>query len=38
MIGMLHNHAHYNMNLDADAYVKQWCSASDENRLTCSRY
>jgi len=24
-IGMLHNHAHYSMEVDADSYVLQWC-------------
>ena len=25
VIGALHNHAHFTMNHDADAYVRQWC-------------
>jgi hypothetical protein len=38
MIGALHNHAHYIMNMDADAYVRQWCRSSAENKKTCIRY
>ena len=38
MIGMLHNHAHYAMTMDADSYVRQWCRASAENKKTCIRY
>jgi hypothetical protein len=38
MIGMLHNHAHYTMTMDADSYVRQWCKASAENQKTCIRY
>ena len=38
MIGVLHNHAHYAMTMDADSYVRQWCRASAENKKTCIRY
>jgi len=37
-IGALHNHAHYTMNMDADAYVRQWCRSSAENKKICIRY
>ena len=37
-IGVLHNHAHYTMNMDADAYVRQWCRSSAENKKTCIIY
>jgi hypothetical protein len=37
-IGALHNHAHYTMNMDADAYVRQWCRSSAENKKTCISY
>jgi len=36
MIGVLHNHAHYKMNMDADSYVRQWCRSSAENKKTAS--
>ena len=29
-IGTLHNHAHYEMSNDPDAYVLQWCKANPE--------
>jgi hypothetical protein len=38
LIGALHNHAHYTMDRDADAYVRQWCRSSPENKNTCIRY
>jgi len=38
LIGMLHNHAHYTMDMDADSYVRQWCMASEENKKTCTSY
>jgi len=38
LIGALHNHAHYTMNMDADSYVRQWCRSSAENKKTCTRY
>ena len=38
VIGALHNHAHYSMNMDADAYVRQWCRSSAENKKTCISY
>jgi len=37
-IGALHNHAHFAMNHDADAYVRQWCRSSAENKKTCISY
>ena len=37
-IGALHNHAHYTMDTDADAYVRQWCRSSAENKKTCISY
>jgi sterol desaturase/sphingolipid hydroxylase (fatty acid hydroxylase superfamily) len=30
LIGLLHNHAHYQMSNDPDAYVFQWCKANPE--------
>tara|TARA_B100000902_G_C26506844_1_gene526636 strand:+ start:45 stop:251 length:207 start_codon:yes stop_codon:yes gene_type:complete len=38
LIGVLHNHAHYAMSMDADSYVRQWCKSSAENKKTCIRY
>jgi hypothetical protein len=38
LIGALHNHAHFTMDKDADAYVRQWCRASAENKKTCISY
>jgi len=38
LIGTLHNHAHFTMDKDADAYVRQWCRSSAENKKTCIRY
>jgi hypothetical protein len=37
-IGMLHNHAHFTMDKDADAYVRQWCRSSAENKKICIGY
>ena len=37
-IGALHNRAHYIMDTDADAYVRQWCRSSAENKKTCISY
>jgi hypothetical protein len=37
-IGMVHNDAHLRMTLDADAYVRQWCRSSAENKKTCISY
>ena len=25
LVGVIHNHAHYSMEVDADSYVRQWC-------------
>jgi len=38
LIGTLHNHAHFTMSKDADAYVRQWCRSSAENKKTCISY
>jgi hypothetical protein len=38
LIGALHNHAHFTMNQDADAYVRQWCRSSAENKKICISY
>ena len=35
MIGMLHNHAHYSMDKDPDAYVLKWCQKNPEK---CEQY
>ena len=35
LIGMLHNHAHYSMEQDPDAYVLQWCQKNPEK---CEQY
>tara|TARA_B100000902_G_scaffold109076_1_gene110704 strand:+ start:167 stop:376 length:210 start_codon:yes stop_codon:yes gene_type:complete len=37
-IGALHNHAHFTMSKDADAYVRQWCRSSAENKKICISY
>ena len=37
-IGVIHNDAHLRMTKDADAYVRQWCRSSAENKKTCIRY
>jgi sterol desaturase/sphingolipid hydroxylase (fatty acid hydroxylase superfamily) len=37
LIGMLHNHAHYQMSNDPDAYVFQWCKANSERCTYRSR-
>ncbi len=34
-IGMLHNHAHYSMEVDADSYVLNWCRNNPEK---CEQY
>ncbi len=36
LIGTLHNHAHYEMTMDADSYVRQWCRASAETKRLVS--
>ena len=38
MIQMIHTHAHHTMDIDVHAYVKAWCSESEENRKKCSYY
>jgi len=30
LIGMLHNHAHHSMEVDADSYVFNWCRNNPE--------
>ena len=35
LIGMLHNHAHHSMEVDADAYVLNWCRNNPEK---CEQY
>jgi hypothetical protein len=37
-IGIVHNDAHLRMTKDADAYVRQWCRSSPENKKTCISY
>ena len=34
-IGLMHNHAHYSMEVDANSYVRQWCR---KNPDTCQSY
>ena len=33
IVGVIHNHAHYSMEVDADSYVRQWCK---KNPDTCA--
>jgi hypothetical protein len=35
MIGVMHNHAHYTMDSDTDAYVRKWCKKNPEK---CKRF
>ena len=35
LVGVMHNHAHYSMEVDADSYVRQWCT---KNPDVCKRY
>ena len=35
LIGAMHNHAHYSMEIDADSYVRQFCK---KNPDTCKSY
>ena len=35
MVGMIHNHAHFTMEQDADSYVRAWCK---KNPDTCESY
>jgi hypothetical protein len=35
VIGMVHNHAHYSMDLDPESYVRKWCK---KNQDVCRRY
>ena len=35
LIGTIHNHAHYSMEVDADSYVRAWCK---KNPDTCETF
>ena len=35
IVGMIHNHAHFTMEQDADSYVRAWCK---KNPDTCQSY
>ena len=35
LIGAVHNHAHYSMEVDADSHVRAWCK---KNPDTCRSY
>jgi hypothetical protein len=35
VVGLVHNHAHYTMEVDADSYVRAWCK---KNPDTCQSY
>ena len=35
VIGLVHNHAHYTMEQDADSYVRQFCK---KNQDICASY
>jgi len=37
VIGTLHNHAHYSMEMDADSYVLQWCKKNPK-KCTYNRW
>jgi hypothetical protein len=30
IVGMVHNHAHYTMEVDADSYVRQFCKKNSD--------
>ena len=30
LVGVMHNHAHYSMEVDADSYVRQWCTKNPD--------
>jgi len=30
LIGAIHNHAHYSMEVDADSYVRAWCKKNPD--------
>lgn len=38
LVGALHNHVHFTMDKDPDAYVRQWCRSSEENKKVCIQY
>ena len=35
IVGVIHNHAHYTMEVDANSYVRAWCK---KNPDTCQSY
>ena len=35
LVGLVHNHAHHTMEVDADSYVRQFCN---KNPDTCESY
>jgi hypothetical protein len=35
LVGVMHNHAHFTMEQDADSYVRAWCK---KNPDTCQSY
>jgi hypothetical protein len=35
MVGMIHNHAHYTMEVDADSYVRAFCRKNSDE---CQRF
>ena len=35
IIGVMHNHAHYTMEVDADSYVRQFCKKNPDK---CESY
>jgi len=35
LVGVMHNHAHYSMEVDADSYVLQFCKKNPDK---CERY
>jgi hypothetical protein len=35
LVGVMHNHAHYSMEVDADSYVRQWCTKNPDK---CKRF
>jgi len=35
LVGMIHNHAHHTMEVDADSYVRAWCK---KNPKVCQSF
>ena len=35
IVGLVHNHAHYTMEVDADSYVRNWCK---KNTAECESF